>query len=65
MWEYQTIKLDIESKIFSGKSFDRLAMEQEFNSLGKDGWELVCINDMTNIGNHLKYYLAVFKRKKQ
>ena len=64
MWEYKTVKLEIDGKIFGGKTFDRMAMEQEFNSLGKEGWELVAINDMTKIGHHIKYFLAVFKKQK-
>jgi len=47
-WEYKVY-------LRSVRAFDKL--EQEFNGLGKQGWELVCV---TTNGNYHTFY---FKRR--
>jgi hypothetical protein len=55
-WEYKTIK--VKRAFFTG-AIDAEAFEVQLNALGRDSWELVCVNQ-----NNLHGMIAVLKRAK-
>ena len=55
-WEYKTV--DVKRSFFGG-SINAGALEEQLNALGRDGWELVWINQ-----NQMHGVVAVLKRSK-
>jgi hypothetical protein len=52
MWEYYTISLPIDA-----------GLEDELNELGKQGWELVIVNQLPTGGLFEKRRVFIFKRR--
>ncbi len=59
-WEYRTLKIDT-SGIMGGK-IDEVSLDQQMNSLGMDGWELVAAFDTNRAEGASRHVLAIFKR---
>ena len=59
-WEYKTLNYDKRS-FLSGK-IDRVELNEKFNRLGRDGWEMVNITNSHGWGA-TGGVLAVFKRQ--
>jgi hypothetical protein len=55
-WEYKTIS--VKRSFFSG-GINAKDLELDLNALGREGWELVCVNQ-----NHVQGVVAVLKRSK-
>ncbi len=55
-WEYKTIKV---KRAFLTGAIDAEAFEVQLNALGREGWELVCVNQ-----NQIHGVVAVLKRSK-
>ncbi len=55
-WEYKTI--EVKRKFFSG-AISAEAFEEQLNALGREGWELVSVNQ-----NQMHGTVAVLKRGK-
>ena len=58
-WEYKTVQYNKRSFI-SGR-VDPLQLNTKLNQLGREGWELVNLENMTGWG--LPGVIAVFKRQ--
>jgi len=59
-WEYKTIKVEGTLKnLLVGKG---LNLEDEFNRLGKEGWELVTVIGLSTGGSTQSGVQAIFKR---
>ncbi|MCA1072746.1 DUF4177 domain-containing protein [Clostridium bowmanii] len=61
-WEYTSIKT--EAKGFMGGILDISHFDNELNSLGEQGWELVSCFSTTQDGGKCREIIAVFKRMK-
>jgi hypothetical protein len=59
-WEDHTVTLDVEGFFTVRMREDQLA--QEFNLLGRDGWELVSMFDLNRGHGRSASVVAVFKR---
>ena len=59
-WEYHTLTLDVEGFINVRVDGDQLT--QEFNLLGREGWELVSMFDLNRGHGRSTGVVAVFKR---
>lgn len=57
-WEYKTIDVSVKRAFFGGTIYAG-ALEEQLNVLGREGWELVCINQ-----NQMQSVVAVLKRAK-
>ena len=62
MWEYKIVKIEAKGILFP--NVDSLD-ERELNSLGRQGWELVQIVDMTKGGGRTSAMYMYFKRSVQ
>lgn len=59
-WEYKTIKVEGTLKtLFIGKTLD---LEDDFNKLGKEGWELITVIGLAAGGSTQTGLQAIFKR---
>jgi len=59
-YEYKIVKIDGEG-LFGGK-VDLAELEDHFNALGRDGWEMVSMMD-TNMGyGATKWVISTFRR---
>ncbi len=61
-WEYHTERFDTDFGFFSGTTFDNEEMEKKLNSLGREGWELVSVFDISKVKGGSKHVIAIFKR---
>jgi hypothetical protein len=59
-WEYHTVTLDVEG--FFNVRVDEGQLAQEFNVLGREGWELVSMVDLNRGHGRSASVVAVFKR---
>jgi hypothetical protein len=59
-WEYRTVTLDVEG-IFNIR-VDGGQLTEEFNLLGREGWELVSMFDLNRGHGRSSSVVAVFKR---
>jgi hypothetical protein len=59
-WEYHTVTLDVEG-IFNIR-VDGGQLTEEFNLLGRAGWELVSMFDLNRGHGRSSSVVAVFKR---
>ena len=64
MWEYKTLKIQIEKIPVNTKALDIATIESDLNRLGAFGWELVNVLDTSKLGSHNRYYLAFLKRRR-
>ena len=60
-YEYKNIEIDI--KAFYDLKLKNIRLDEKFNDLGKDGWELVAAVEY-NSGGYLKCLIYTFKREK-
>jgi len=60
-WEYKIVK--IEKSFWSGK--DRLNSEQVLGDLGRDGWELVSVVPLSQMGGGTTTGLQFFFKRKR
>jgi hypothetical protein len=58
-WEYRTVQYNRRS-FLSGR-VDPIKLNMRLNELGRDGWELVNVENMTGWG--MPAVIAVFKRQ--
>jgi hypothetical protein len=61
-WEYKSIKIEVRG--FWTKKLDVNEFDDQLNSLGSDGWELVSCFDTSQYQGESKEVIAVFKRKR-
>lgn len=61
-WEYKVVALALKRKFFSGQ-FDTLAVRDELNKFGQEGWELVKVEGM--IFPRVPTATLIFKRPVQ
>ncbi|TCZ75349.1 DUF4177 domain-containing protein [Paenibacillus albiflavus] len=61
-WEYKTLKL--HTKGFFGGKVDLAEFENELNSLGSAGWELISCFDTSMSQGASREIVCVFKRKR-
>lgn len=57
-WEYKTIEVNVK-RAFWSTVICAGELEEQLNALGRDGWELVCINQSPT-----QSVVAVLKRSK-
>lgn len=60
-FEYKVMKLDIKTKLLS-QEFDTAKFEEELNSLGAEGWELIDTIDLVTNGYTMSI-VGTLKRK--
>jgi hypothetical protein len=59
-YEYKIVKIDGEG--FFGGKVDLTELEEHFNTLGREGWEMVSMMD-TNMGyGATKWVISTFRR---
>lgn len=63
MWEYHTFA--IEKKGFFSRDFHWGTFNDRLNELGREGWELVTIQDISYYEGRSAYVVAVLKRALQ
>ncbi|MBL8872344.1 MAG: DUF4177 domain-containing protein [Planctomycetaceae bacterium] len=63
-WEYRTERFDTECGFFSGTTFDTKEMNDALNALGREGWELVSVFDISKLKGGSKHVIAIFKRER-
>jgi len=61
-WEYRTERFDTGFKFLSGTTFDTQEMTENLNALGRDGWELISVFDISTLEGGSKFVIAIFKR---
>ncbi|USB31803.1 DUF4177 domain-containing protein [Paenibacillus sp. YPG26] len=61
-WEYRTIKFKTGG--FLGGKIDEQEFQDELNTHGQEGWELVSCFDTSQTEGASRYIIVVFKRKK-
>jgi hypothetical protein len=61
-WEYRTERFDTDFGFFSGTTFDTDEMNEILNALGREGWELVSVFDISKVKGGSKHVIAIFKR---
>ncbi|HET7628003.1 MAG TPA: DUF4177 domain-containing protein [Bacillales bacterium] len=59
-WEYQTVKFKTGG--FMGGKLDERAFQDELNTYGQDGWELVSCFDTSQYQGSSREIVVVFKR---
>jgi len=62
MWEYKMLQCKLKTKGFLGLQWELDALQGEFNELGRQGWELVCIQYPTIRGWGRGRCFATLKR---
>lgn len=60
-WEYKTLKYETKG-LFGGKVVEG-ELEEQFNRLGAQGWELVTSFDTSIYQGQSRDIIAIFKRK--
>lgn len=63
MWEYKIIELE-DSATFMGGKFDLEKLNNSYNDLGREGWELVSVASSNQTLGNMVRLLAFFKRKR-
>lgn len=64
LWEYKTLKIATDFGFFSGTDFDVNQLEQQLNSHGNEGWELVSFFTVEKVKGGSKFVVGVMKRPK-
>lgn len=62
-WEYATHEFRTNFRTIAGTTFDSQAMNQALCELGRQGWELVNVFDITKVKGGTKSVIAVLKRR--
>ena len=62
MNQYEYCLRKFDGKGLLGGTFDLSQVENEFNRMGKDGWELISIVDTSQELGSTRWIVATFKR---
>ena len=61
-WEYKSVKVAVQS--WMGSDVNTVALDDEFNTLGERGWEMVAAVELSAQGGAARQIGAVFKRER-
>lgn len=62
-FEYKTVEIKPEKRAWKNPKFDPIRIDEVLNEMGKQGWELIAVEDKKIGYGYTEYFIYTFKRE--